>query len=49
VPEKGQPAPGRRGLEEAQKLLSSIDDDEAVVFLAAYQALDDDMARRSDE
>jgi hypothetical protein len=46
---KANRPPGDGARAEAQKLLSSFEDDEVVVSLAAYQALVDDMARRSDE
>jgi hypothetical protein len=46
---KANRPPGEAARAEAQKLLSSFEDDEVVVSLAAYQALVDDMARRTDE
>jgi transposase len=46
---KANRPPGDAARAEAAKLLSGFEDDEVVVSLAAYQALVDDMARRSDE
>jgi len=46
---KANRPPGDGARAEAAKLLSSFEDDDVVVSLAAYQALVDDMARRSDE
>jgi transposase len=41
--------PGEAARAEAAKLLSGFEDDEVVVSLAYYQALVDDMGRKSDE
>jgi len=46
---KANRPPGTAARAEAAKLLSSFEDDDVVVSLAAYQALVDDMARRADE
>jgi len=46
---KANRPPGEAARAEAAKLLSGFEDDEVVVSLAAYQALVDDMGRRSDE
>ena len=46
---KANRPPGEVARAEAQKLLSSFEDDEVAVSLATYQALVDDMGRRFDE